>query len=129
MFAGGASINDGVVFDLRYLNQLMISEDKTTAFVGPGNRWGAVYSFLDTMNLTVVGGRVSGVGVGGYLLGGKYFGMLRSDPEMLMRWVGGISYISKKYGWGCDNVRNYEVVLANGSVTNINQKSDPDLYW
>jgi hypothetical protein len=84
MFPGGASINDGVVFDLRHLNQLGISEDKAIAFVGPGNRWGAVYSFLDPMNLTVVGGRVAGVGVGGYLLGGKYFGMLRSSPRMLM---------------------------------------------
>ena len=48
---------------------------------------------------------------------------------MLRLGVGGISYISRKYGWGCDNVRNYEVVLANGSITNINQQSDPDLYW
>jgi FAD/FMN-containing dehydrogenase len=54
---GGASFNDGVVFDLRYLNQLGILEDKATAYVWPGNRWGAVYSFLDPMNLTVFGGR------------------------------------------------------------------------
>jgi hypothetical protein len=34
MFPGGASINDGVVFDLRYLNQVGTSEDNATAFVG-----------------------------------------------------------------------------------------------
>lgn len=67
--------------------------------------------------------------------------------------TGGISYISRKYGWGVDNVRNYEVsrsfliredtglrelplltlnsqiVLANGSIGSVNQFTHPDLYW
>jgi hypothetical protein len=47
----------------------------------------------------------------------------------LMSGLGGISHLSKRYGWGCDNVRNYEVVLANSSISNINLESNPDLYW
>lgn len=43
--------------------------------------------------------------------------------------VGGISYFSGRYGWACDNVRNYEVVLADGNIVNASPISNPDLYW
>lgn len=42
---------------------------------------------------------------------------------------GGISYFSGRYGWGCDNVLNYEVILANGSIVNASVMSNPDLYF
>lgn len=59
-----------MVIDLKYLNQIKLSRDKKTALVGPGNRWGDVYEELEPHNLTIVGGRVSSVGVGGFTLGG-----------------------------------------------------------
>ncbi|PVH74286.1 FAD-binding domain-containing protein [Cadophora sp. DSE1049] len=111
MFPGGSTAPGGIVLDLQLLNGLELSEDRGTLFLGTGNRWGAVYEFLMPWNLTVVGGRVGDVGVGGFLLGG------------------GISFISRRYGWGCDNVRNYEIVLANGTITNISYASNPDLYF
>lgn len=43
--------------------------------------------------------------------------------------LGGISYFSGRYGWACDNVRNYEVVLADGSIVNASPESNQDLYW
>jgi hypothetical protein len=42
---------------------------------------------------------------------------------------GGISFISRRYGWALDNVVNYEVILANGSISQISQATAPDLYW
>jgi FAD/FMN-containing dehydrogenase len=42
-----------------------------TARVGGGNRWSAVLEALQPYNVTVVGGRIGHVGVGGYLVGGK----------------------------------------------------------
>ncbi|KAE9375878.1 FAD-binding domain-containing protein [Stipitochalara longipes BDJ] len=111
MFEGASNANGGITVDLVNLNALELSEDLMTASVGPGQRWGKVYEFLEKEGRVVVGGRVSSVGVGGYLLGG------------------GISSLSRKYGWASDNVRNYEIVLANGSIANINYKSHPDLYW
>lgn len=39
--------------------------------VGAGNRWLDVYSKLDPMGLSVVGGRVAEIGVGGLTLGGE----------------------------------------------------------
>ena len=113
-FSGSSSAPGGITLDLRNLNGLALVNDSdgvTTAQIGTGNRWGNVYDFIGPKNITVTGGRDSDVGVGGFLLGG------------------GISFISRRYGWGCDNVRNYEVVLANGSIAQINQRTSPDLYW
>jgi hypothetical protein len=39
--------------------------------VGSGNRWKDVYTYLDQYAVTVVGGRVFDVGVGGLTLGCK----------------------------------------------------------
>ncbi|KAE9373188.1 FAD-binding domain-containing protein [Stipitochalara longipes BDJ] len=110
-FAGGSSIQDGILVNLAKMNEVTLSADRKTTRVGPGNVWSGVYEVLDPLGVSVVGGREAGVGVGGLTLGG------------------GISYFSGRYGWACDNVVNYEVVLANGSIVNISPTSLPDLYW
>lgn len=38
------------------------------------------------------------------------------------------SYYTFRHGFGCDNVVNFEVVLADGSVINANSTSHDDLY-
>ena len=90
-YVGASNINDGVTIDLRNMNEIILSSDHTVTSVGPGNHWYDVYSYLQPMNLTVIGGRVSAIGVGGLTLGG------------------GISFFSSMYGWACDNVNNYQV--------------------
>jgi hypothetical protein len=32
-------------------------------------------------------------------------------------------------GWACDNIRNYEIVTAQGEILNVNYQSYPDLFW
>jgi FAD/FMN-containing dehydrogenase len=71
MFAGASSAPNGITIDLKHLNQLALNEEMDTVSVGTASRWGQVYAYLDTYNLTAVGGRVGDVGVGGFLLGGK----------------------------------------------------------
>lgn len=93
-FSGASNINGGVTVDLKHLNQLSVSHDQTEAAVGAGNVWSNVYNYLDPLGLTVIGGRVSNIGVGGLTLGG------------------GISFFSGSYGWACDNVNNYQVRFA-----------------
>ncbi|KAL8752367.1 MAG: hypothetical protein Q9199_005784 [Rusavskia elegans] len=110
-FAGASNIQGGITIDLGSLRQVEVSKDKTVTKVGAGNRWLDVYSKLDPMGLSVVGGRVAEIGVGGLTLGG------------------GVSFFSGRHGWALDGVTNYEVVLANGQIRDINQKSDPDLYF
>jgi FAD/FMN-containing dehydrogenase len=60
-----------VTIDLSRMKQIDVSPDQTFVSVGPGNRWGEVYSKLETLNLGVLGGRWGNVGVGGLLTGGK----------------------------------------------------------
>ena len=74
-------------------------------------RWVDVYSFLEPKGLVVSGGRLAPIGVPGLLLGA------------------GISFYGNQYGFSCDNVINYEIVLADGSVENANAKDNSDLFW
>lgn len=68
--AGESSIEEGVLIDLKKLNHVVLSEDKTTCRVGPGNTWQNVYDTLNPRGMTVIGGRVSSVGVGGFCISG-----------------------------------------------------------
>lgn len=71
-FAGQANINSGVTLDLSSLNNITVSSDKTVTSIGPGTRWGQVYLLLDSMGLSVAGGRAAQVGVGGLSTGGEH---------------------------------------------------------
>ncbi|KAK3501379.1 hypothetical protein B0T13DRAFT_197721 [Neurospora crassa] len=110
-FAGGSNSDGGVTVDLMYLTTLNVSSDRKTVSIGAGNRWINVSEALDTLGLVVAGGRVADVGVSGLILGG------------------GISFFSGMYGWACDNVRNYEVVLASGIIVNASPAENEDLFW
>lgn len=70
-WAGAANQAHGVTIDLAGLNIIDVSPDKALTGIGPGNRWINVYSQLDRLGLAVPGGRVSSVGVGGLVTGGK----------------------------------------------------------
>lgn len=66
------------------------------ASIGAGARWQDVYTALETYGVTAPGGRTATVGVGGYML------------------AGGNNFYSSIVGLACDNVVNFEVVLADG---------------
>ncbi|KAK8008214.1 oxidoreductase [Apiospora marii] len=102
-----SNIDGGVTIDLRALNSISVSEDRSLASIGVGATWDAVYAHLDPLGLSVNGGRAAGVGVGGLSLGG------------------GISYTSPRYGFTCDSVVNYQIVFANGTIAD--SKNDADL--
>ena len=87
----------GILLSTSNLTNLDLSSDHSTVAIGAGNRWRDVYSYLAPSGLAAVGGRVGGVGVSGYLLGG------------------GISFYSNQYGFGADNVVKYEVKLFQNS--------------
>ncbi|KAF2103375.1 FAD-binding domain-containing protein [Rhizodiscina lignyota] len=108
--AKASNIEDGVVVYLKKLNDITISEDQSFVSVGPGTLLGEVYGKLDPMDLTIISGRDSNLGMGGLTMGG------------------GISFLSPRYGFSCDHVLNYEVVLSSGAVVSANATSNPDLY-
>jgi hypothetical protein len=108
---GASSVDGGVTIDLKNLNSVKLNEDKSIALLGGGNTWERVFEELGKDGLAVAGGRAGDVGVGGYTLGG------------------GLSFFASARGWGCDTVRNYELVTADGNIINVNHESYPDLFW
>ena len=109
---GDASIGrTGVLIAMDKLGQVTYDPSTTQVTVGVGARWDAVYTLLDSHNVSMVGGRVMPVGVGGLTLGG------------------GLSYLSDLHGLVCDNVVSFEVVLADGRLVEANRASHPDLFW
>ncbi|KAM0817437.1 putative FAD-binding domain-containing protein [Seiridium cardinale] len=109
-FAGASSVQSGITVSLERLDEITVSEDRKLVAIGMGNRWGDVYEKLEEYDLTVIGGRDADVGVGGYTLGG------------------GMSFFSNLYGWACDNVAQYEIALANGTILQASQNSHAGLY-
>ncbi|KAF7419200.1 hypothetical protein PC9H_001786 [Pleurotus ostreatus] len=111
-WVGSSNIGEaGFTIDLEDMKRIELLDNSKTVAISPGLRWADVYSFLSPHNLHTAGGRSSGVGVGGFLLGG------------------GISFLSLEFGFGSDNVVNYEIVLADGSIVNANESVSSDLYW
>ncbi|KAI2471612.1 putative oxidoreductase [Annulohypoxylon bovei var. microspora] len=110
-FARANSAPGGITVDLRSLNSVDLSDDKSSVSVGAGATWDAVYGKLDPLVLSVTGGRVAGVGVGGLTLGG------------------GISYFGPREGFTCNQATSFEVVLADGEVIEANDKQNADLWW
>ncbi|KAK6836250.1 hypothetical protein PG987_006745 [Apiospora arundinis] len=104
------NIEEGVTIDLGLMSGTVYDEEKKLARISPGSRWGGVYGALEPHGMTVPGGRASTVGVAGFLNGG------------------GNSFYSARKGFACDNVVNFEVVLANGTIINANANEHSDLY-
>jgi FAD/FMN-containing dehydrogenase len=60
----------GVQIAMTRFNQVVVNKAASTVEVGAGLIWDDVYQALDGTGLNIVGGRVSGVGVAGFTLGG-----------------------------------------------------------
>lgn len=92
------------------MNSTTWNEETRLASIGPGGHWQNVYDELSPHGVVVTGGRAGTVGTGGFLTGG------------------GNSFHSASHGMACDNVANFEVVLADGSIVNANATSHSDLW-
>ncbi|KAL4794109.1 hypothetical protein BDV19DRAFT_399679 [Aspergillus venezuelensis] len=104
------NIEQGVTIDLEYLNATTYDRASNTASLGPGAKWQDVYAELHKYGVVTTGGRDGDVGVGGFLLGG------------------GSTYYMARQGFGCDSVKNFEVVLVNGTIVNANKDKHSDLW-
>ncbi|KAF8486364.1 FAD dependent oxidoreductase [Russula ochroleuca] len=105
----GFSSTTGVQIAMTRFNQTKLNSMTSTVDVGAGLIWDQVYKTLEPTGVNVLGGRIPGIGVAGLTLGGGY------------------SFLSSQYGLTLDNVAGYELVLPNGTVTNVT--SDEDDLW
>ncbi|MFD7548569.1 FAD-binding oxidoreductase [Streptomyces sp. NPDC059816] len=109
--AGTASVDDGLVVDLRPMRGVQVDPDARTARIGGG----ATISDLDRATqphgLATTGGRASTTGVGGFTLGG------------------GSGWLERKFGIAGDNLAAVEVVTADGRTVLASPEHEPELFW
>ncbi|KAL9084739.1 MAG: hypothetical protein Q9165_007914 [Trypethelium subeluteriae] len=104
------NVDNGVTIDLGNMNRTTYNSQSNLASMGPGAKWKDAYAELRKYGVLVPGGRDGGVGVGGFLLGG------------------GLTYYVGREAFACDSVKNFEIVLTNGTVVNANRDQNPDLW-
>ncbi|EIW78113.1 FAD-binding domain-containing protein [Coniophora puteana RWD-64-598 SS2] len=107
----GFSSSTGVTIAMYRFSQVTYDASSETAVIGTGLIWDDVYTALEPYNVNVVGGRVTGVGVAGFTLGGGY------------------SWLTNQYGLTIDTVVSYELVMPNGTVTTVTEASNPELFF
>ena len=83
----------------------------TTITVNAGEMWGDTMDRIGDDYL-IVKGFCSTVGASGGWVNG-----------------GGLSELSREFGYGVDNVRSFQVVLANGDLVTADACSHEDLFW
>ncbi|GJE90591.1 FAD-binding oxidoreductase [Phanerochaete sordida] len=105
------SSTSGVLVSMSRFNTVQYHASNQTADIGTGMVWDAVYTALEPFNVTVLGGRVPGIGVAGLTLGGGY------------------SWLTNQHGLVLDTVVAFEVVLPSGERVTANAESEPDLFF
>jgi len=100
-----------VQISLTRFNQNSFNRTTGTAKVGTGQLGEEVYQALEPFNVSIAVGRISGVGVGGFTLGGGY------------------SWTTNQVGLSCDTVVEFEVALPTGKVVTATNTSNADLFF
>ncbi|HUP73445.1 MAG TPA: FAD-binding oxidoreductase [Acidimicrobiales bacterium] len=109
--AGHATVDGGLVLDMRDMNGVWVDPVTKTVRVQGGATWGQVDREAQVFGLAVPGGVVSTTGVGGLTLGG------------------GIGWLHRKYGLTSDNLIGAQVVLASSQLVDVSENEHPDLFW
>ncbi len=115
--AGGHSVaglslcDDGIVLDVRAMDDVDVDPDRRIARVGGGATWAQVDTATQRHGLATTGGRVSTTGVVGLTLGG------------------GSGWLERKHGLACDNLVAAELVTADGRFVRADADHHPDLLW
>ena len=101
----------GMMIDLSPMKRLDVDADRRLARAEPGLLWAEYDAGTQAHGLASPGGEISHTGVAGLTLGG------------------GIGWLSRRHGLACDNLVSAEVVLADGSIVEVDEERDPELLW
>ncbi len=109
--AGTAIAHGGLMLDLSRMNDVVVDPVAKLAQVGPGCRLGDVDRATQAYGLATVLGFISRTGVAGLTLGG------------------GLGYLTRRFGWGADNLEEVEIVTADGRIRRANRRENSELFW
>lgn len=109
--AGTAVVDGGLTIDLSRLRGITVDPERRTATVQAGCLLGDVDRETQLHGLATPLGFISEVGVAGLTLGG------------------GLGYLTRRFGWTVDNLREVEIVTADGQVRRASREEHPDLFW
>jgi FAD/FMN-containing dehydrogenase len=109
--AGYASTDGGILLSLSGMRTVTVSPAQQRAVAQTGLTWAQFDQVDQAFGLACTGPIVSMTGIAGFTLGG------------------GIGWLHRKLGLGCDNLRSAEVVTADGALVTANDAEHPDLFW
>jgi FAD/FMN-containing dehydrogenase len=109
--AGHSTIDDGIVLDVRDLDDLEIDPIARTAWAGSGVTAMQYTAAAAEHKLATGFGDTGSVGLGGIVTGG------------------GVGYLGRKHGLTIDDLLAAEIVTADGRLRVVDAEHEPDLFW
>ncbi|KAL6857305.1 major facilitator superfamily domain-containing protein [Trichoderma novae-zelandiae] len=104
-------VEKGVIIDMRSMCSVTVSEDRASAMIGGGTIGGDLAVALSKQGLFTPIGWHPRLGYAGWSLAGGY------------------GLYSSSYGLGVDHILGARLVLADGSVVDVDKHNHPDLFW
>ncbi len=109
--SGFAVSDGGLMLDLSRMRSADLSANHKRISAAPGMTFAEFDALGQQAGLATTGPIVSMVGLPGYTLGG------------------GIGWLHRKFGAGCDNLIGADVVLASGEVVQASERENEELLW
>lgn len=109
--AGFSTCDGGMVIDLSRMRQVTVDPEARRAKIAGGCLLGSIDTATQKAGLVFPSGVVSHTGASGLILGG------------------GTGWLTRRFGLSCDNVEEFALVTANGSIVRANSKENADLFW
>jgi hypothetical protein len=104
-------IVDGITIDQSQRTKFTINHKTRQVTLEPGVLNGPLADALGKYGLAIAQGTCANVSVTGLCLGG------------------GMGFLGRKYGLGCDNVLSFDIIIADGTLLHVDKDSYPDLFW